>query len=525
MAIFSVRVSAHSRAKGESATGGAAYRLGISLKDEQTGFRHDFSRRDDVAAAFTLLPENAPAGWDDPARLWNEAERAEKRRNSCVSREVLVALPAELSDQQREELARAIAGDLVSRYGVGLSVGIHRPDDGGTNHHAHILMTTRRIGPDGLGAKTRELDDMKQGPAQVEAIRAMVSEETNNALQRYGYTQRVDHRTLEAQRLEALDAGDLERAATLTRKATQHRGRKPARAAAMAERNERTARQNELTQAEARTVFARLEEQARQEARLMEPRADGAKAAAAMNQEPARKEQRAGQQRATDKPLPAAVLDKERREREAQQAVELATARQARAAAQEAVREAEREGIEAHARAASAKAEEAKQEGKIGRRAKTIAAATPKREAWARVQKAHPILAALGLVGGKEREAAGKADAAARQARAELTAAQERRDAAKQAYATEQAHERAAAAAVKAAQEAYKRAKAAVERVREGHAWVNLTPEQQAAKRTAELDRMVNRWVPPSKRQQQEQEPPRQEQTQRPIFRPRGMRR
>lgn len=276
MAIYSVSVKAHSRSKGESATGGAAYRLGAAITDEQTGLRYDYSRRADVACAFTVLPENAPEGWDEPARLWNEAERAEKRKNSCVSREVLVALPHEMTDEQREELARGIVGDLVRRYGVGASCGIHRPEEGEKNHHAHILITTRRLTPEGLGEKTRELDDQKQGPREVEAVRAMVAQHTNDALERYGYSARVDHRSLADQRQAALDAGDLDRAVELSRAATKHEGRRPEVRERVAEQNANTRAENEQSQAQARAEFDRLLDAAAKQGRAM-PEATDAK--------------------------------------------------------------------------------------------------------------------------------------------------------------------------------------------------------------------------------------------------------
>ena len=52
------------------------------------------------------------------------------------------------------------------------------------NYHAHLLMTTRRIGPDGFGAKTRELDDYKTGPGEIETIRRSWERIGNRALER-----------------------------------------------------------------------------------------------------------------------------------------------------------------------------------------------------------------------------------------------------------------------------------------------------------------------------------------------------
>ncbi|EQD60627.1 MobA/MobL protein, partial [mine drainage metagenome] len=193
---MSVRV--HSRSRGESATAGAAYRLGLCIMDARTGIRHDYRRRSDIAAALTVLPDDAPPALGEPAALWNAAEAAERRGNSCVAREVLVALPAELTDAQREALARELAAWLVARYSVAVSVGLHRPEHG-ANWHAHMLMTTRRITAQGFADKVRMLDDKITGPQEIEAIRAEVARATNAALERAAQSARIDHRSLEAQ--------------------------------------------------------------------------------------------------------------------------------------------------------------------------------------------------------------------------------------------------------------------------------------------------------------------------------------
>ena len=76
-------------------------------------------------------------------------------------------LRAELSPAQRRELTQGIAQALADRYGTAGTLAVHTPDREGDqrNHHAHILMTTRRLEPSGaLGEKTRELDDVKRGP-------------------------------------------------------------------------------------------------------------------------------------------------------------------------------------------------------------------------------------------------------------------------------------------------------------------------------------------------------------------------
>ena len=224
MAIYSASVKTVSRGGGRSATAAAAYRNAEQIVDERTGEVHDYRRRGGVESVSTHVPEGAPSM--SSGELWNAAELADKRRNSVVARELLVALPHELNAEQRKELADRIARDLVQRYQVGAQAAVHQPDQEGDqrNHHAHILFTTRRLGPEGLGEKTRELDDSKRGPREVEWIREMVEVKTNQALEAAGRPERVDRRSLSAQREAAIIAGLDELAEELDREPTTHEG-------------------------------------------------------------------------------------------------------------------------------------------------------------------------------------------------------------------------------------------------------------------------------------------------------------
>ena len=225
VALYSASVKPVSRSSGRSATAAAAYRNAERITDERTGEVHDYSRRSGV----DFVESFAPVGMvpQASAELWNRAEAAEVRKNARVAREVLVALPHELDQVQRRELAKSIAQGVADRYGTAGTLAVHHPDREGDNrnHHVHILMTTRRLDASGqLGEKTRELDDVKQGPQEVEWIREMIEVRTNQALERAGSDARVDRRSLVEQRAAALDAGDTERAAQLDRPATIHEG-------------------------------------------------------------------------------------------------------------------------------------------------------------------------------------------------------------------------------------------------------------------------------------------------------------
>lgn len=174
-----------------------------------------------------LAPPGSPEWATEGAKLWNAAEAAEVRRNANTARELEVALPAELSPEDRQTLALSIAQDLVDRYSVAVSVAIHTPGKGSDqrNHHAHILFSTRVLSAAGFGGKVRVLDDRKTGPLEVRWMRAQVAERTNRFLERTGHTDRVDHRTLVAQATEAAHHGDVEGVLKFSRAPTTQRGK------------------------------------------------------------------------------------------------------------------------------------------------------------------------------------------------------------------------------------------------------------------------------------------------------------
>lgn len=202
MAIFHVSVKTVSRSAGRSATGAAAYRSGERIMDERTGQLHDYTRKGGVVSAELVLPEGAPQWATDRAALWNAAEMAENRKNSTVAREFEVALPDELDAEQRRELAVAYAREIVTRHGCAADVAIHEPGKEGDtrNHHAHILVTTRRLGAEGFTDKTRELDDKKT--KEVDRWRERWADLTNERLREGGSSARVDHRSLKEQGID-----------------------------------------------------------------------------------------------------------------------------------------------------------------------------------------------------------------------------------------------------------------------------------------------------------------------------------
>lgn len=219
MASYHLSVKTIKRSAGRSATAAAAYRSASVIECDREGRMHDYTAKRGVEACFILAPDDAPSWAQDRAALWNAAEARETRSNSVTAREWELALPSEVSDAARIEIARAFAQQLVERYGVAADVAIHAPHREGDqrNHHAHILTTTRVLSAEGLTDKTRVLDAASTGGPEIEAMRGYWAELQNHALELAGQEERVDHRSLEVQREEALSLGDTLKAEELDR--------------------------------------------------------------------------------------------------------------------------------------------------------------------------------------------------------------------------------------------------------------------------------------------------------------------
>ena len=202
------------RGNGGSATNAIAYRAGERIRDERTGRVFDFSARPGVMHKEIVLPdrlEDSDMGWArDRSTLWNAVEAAEPRRNSRVAREFLVALPVELSPEQRLHLVRGFAQELVARHGFALDFAIHAPRSDPRNFHAHLLASTREIHADGFGPKTgMEVSDAQRMERGLQPFfqEAVVTRErwatlANEALREADIDARIDHRSLEAQGID-----------------------------------------------------------------------------------------------------------------------------------------------------------------------------------------------------------------------------------------------------------------------------------------------------------------------------------
>ena len=173
MAIQFARCEYVSRSTGGNACRKASYNQRETISCETTGQVFSFKERGGNLHHEILLPQGADDKFKNSEVLWNEAERCEKRKDSQVAKEFVIALPddAQVTLEDRIELTRRFATIFVEK-GVAVQFDIHSPHDGEKNSHAHLLTATRRFSEDGKSfhaAKARDLDPVIRSRIVVEA--------------------------------------------------------------------------------------------------------------------------------------------------------------------------------------------------------------------------------------------------------------------------------------------------------------------------------------------------------------------
>jgi hypothetical protein len=222
MASFLARVQTIQRAAGRSAVAAAAYRAGANLTDGRLAMEFDFAGKAGVEHAEIMAPADAPSALLDRQTLWNAAEKSEARKDAAPAREILLALPHELDFEQRRALVRAFVAEHVVTRGMIADIAMHRPGEEGDqrNFHAHILVTTRAVGPEGFGKK----EPAWWSPQQVRDWRAGWAKIQNEHLRRHlgPEAPQVSHLSLAEQGLDRVPGEHLGPSST----ALERRGRR-----------------------------------------------------------------------------------------------------------------------------------------------------------------------------------------------------------------------------------------------------------------------------------------------------------
>ena len=197
-----------SRAGGASARAAFDY---ISRRDE-------YADRDLDEALYTESGHMPSWAADDPEQFWDAADLYE-RANGRLYVSADFALPRDLSFNEQVEMARDFARELTDEERLPYTLAIHAGRDASGhahNPHAHLMFSERRNDgiersreawfgranskhPERGGApKSRAF----HGPAWVEHARERWAALTNEALERAGRSERVDHRNYERQGLD-----------------------------------------------------------------------------------------------------------------------------------------------------------------------------------------------------------------------------------------------------------------------------------------------------------------------------------
>jgi hypothetical protein len=198
MAIYHLQAKIISRADGQDVVASAAYRSGDKIESERYGKIHDYTHKSGVIKSEIIAPDNAPDWIFDRAKLWNEIERIEKRKDSQLAREFEISIPRELDIGNQECLVKTFVNDSFVSLGMVADVSYHDKGDG--NPHAHILLSTRKISQNGFGGKAREWNDKEL----FQTWRESWEKAANEALRIAGHDIQIDCRTLEAQGIDRI---------------------------------------------------------------------------------------------------------------------------------------------------------------------------------------------------------------------------------------------------------------------------------------------------------------------------------
>ncbi|EDH5631773.1 conjugal transfer protein [Salmonella enterica subsp. enterica serovar Claibornei] len=220
MAIFHLDFKIVKRSEGMTSVAKAAYHARTRITDDRIGQVFDFSHRTDLHGHIILAPVSAPAHIvKSSSALWNEVERVERQNNGQTARYFDVAIPVELSNDDKKKLVAKYCQKNFVDKGMIADIVFHDLD--GKNPHAHVMLTLKTIGPEGFGKKDRSWNDKKIMIQWRESWATM----SNSYLEAIGSKERIDHRSLRTQCADALakaeEAFSAEEKAFWLAKATQ----------------------------------------------------------------------------------------------------------------------------------------------------------------------------------------------------------------------------------------------------------------------------------------------------------------
>ena len=136
---------------GHSAVEQSGYICREKMYSEYDGKTYYPKGHEDLVHSEVLLPENAPAEYNDPAKLWNSVEMFEKKSDAQLARTWRIELPNLWTYQFAIMFVRMLCERLFVSKGMCVQFAIHdsENDKGQRNLHAHIMLTLRSIDEQG----------------------------------------------------------------------------------------------------------------------------------------------------------------------------------------------------------------------------------------------------------------------------------------------------------------------------------------------------------------------------------------
>ncbi|HDC2125818.1 TPA: MobA/MobL family protein [Salmonella enterica] len=199
MAIFHLDFKIVKRSEGMTSVAKAAYHARTRITDDRIGQVFDFSHRTDLHGHIILAPASAPAHIvESSSALWNEVERVERQNNGQTARYFDVAIPVELSNDDKKRLVAEYCQKNFVDKGMIADIAFHDLDS--NNPHAHVMLTLKTITAAGFGKKDRSWNDKKIMIQWRESWATM----SNSYLEAIGSKERIDHRSLRTQCADAL---------------------------------------------------------------------------------------------------------------------------------------------------------------------------------------------------------------------------------------------------------------------------------------------------------------------------------
>ena len=141
-----------------------------------------------------------PAGCSTVCNSGMQLRKSRNAKTAQLARSLDIALPHELTFEQNLELVRDFVREQFVSRGMIADIAIHAPGRKGDirNVHVHILLTTRELTGAGFGAKARDWNRKEE----LQGWREAWADHANRILEREGFEERIDHRSLSDQGID-----------------------------------------------------------------------------------------------------------------------------------------------------------------------------------------------------------------------------------------------------------------------------------------------------------------------------------